>query len=135
GFYIYRNDRLLQHGGWSSVTAASKDLRLARVAIDLGEDLLDDVAINPEKHGVTLRPDFVAALEDAVDATGDATFRTFLADARETAVDASKRDRHIKPAAAIASGLPDEVVSAVEATFRFRSDEPEISLGWRTLDA
>src|SRR5699024_4314971 len=28
-----------------------------------------------------------------------------------------------------------EVVSAVEATFRFRSDEPEISLGWRTLDA
>ena len=37
GFYFYRNDRLLQVGGWNQVFAGDREHQLARVAIDIDD--------------------------------------------------------------------------------------------------
>lgn len=38
GFYIYRNDRLIQSGGWNRLRAADEHTKLARIALDFGSD-------------------------------------------------------------------------------------------------
>src|SRR5207248_876268 len=39
GFYFYRNDRLVQAGGWNGFRQPEHHLSLARVAVDLPADL------------------------------------------------------------------------------------------------
>lgn len=47
GFFVYRNDRLLQAGGWNSVTSRP-DLGLARIEVDT-VDVVGGITINLEK--------------------------------------------------------------------------------------
>ena len=133
GFYFYRNNRLLQAGGWLSMQPDKRtDLQLARVVVELTPALTRDVAMNPEKHGVVLRPDFVHALESATDAFGT-TFRSFLEDARSVLKEANRRKSTIKPVAPIGSGVSTELSALVTSTFGTRDDAQEASFGWLDL--
>lgn len=49
GFYFYRNDRLLQAGGWSYLRAADEHTKLLRVAVSFPGDLDQAFAINITK--------------------------------------------------------------------------------------
>lgn len=134
GLYVYRNNRLLQAGAWLSLLADHRpEWQLARVAIDLDEAALDAVAINPEKRGVVLRPDFVQALEVAGSVDGT-TFRTFLDDARDTLQAANVRRTGPKPITALSEGLTDVACEAVHEILGARDDTRPAAIRWRTLE-
>lgn len=50
GFFIYRNDRLLQAGGWSDTATPTRERQLARVVIDDTDAIGGLMAMNPEKR-------------------------------------------------------------------------------------
>lgn len=87
GFYFYRNDRIVQTGGWNDVVrnAQDPDLALGRVAVELPQT---GNGVNVQKSGLQV----TAAQSQALSrATGDGvTFDDFLEAARE-AMAASRR--------------------------------------------
>lgn len=99
GFFIYRNDRLLQAGGWSDVAMPSPSRQLARVVLDDVSAIGSLVTMNPEKHGLKFEPAFHDAIGQAKAADGT-TFEDFLAAAESVYVDSKKRNRARKPAIA-----------------------------------
>lgn len=66
GLYIYRADRLVQHGGWSGIRGIDEHLKLARAAIDFDTDLDESFQINVAKMSVDLPPALRQMLERPV---------------------------------------------------------------------
>jgi hypothetical protein len=54
GFYIYRNDRLIQWGTWLKIRKAEDHVKLARIALDFTSALDDVFGITVDKSKVTL---------------------------------------------------------------------------------
>ncbi|SCZ64747.1 ATP-binding protein [Thiohalomonas denitrificans] len=90
GFYIYRNDRLLQVGGWSAAANSSTQRRLARVIIDDASVIGSLLTMNPEKSGLRFEAGFKDALAHA-QARDGTTFDQYLLDAEDTYKTANKR--------------------------------------------
>ncbi len=131
GIYVYRNDRLLQAGGWLDVRQHDKRLRLARMRIDVTRPLERHLRLRHEKSGVTATPEFTAALEAATNENG-ITLDRFRDDAAEMYRASNVKKQSIKPAVPIKSGLPDRVVEAVRDELGERDDDP-IRIEWRML--
>lgn len=90
GFYIYRNDRLVQAGGWNSTRSPEGHLALARIAVDLPSAPNDVFNLTVKKDGVTVTPAFARGLEQAVDATGHG-FAAYVQEAALTYREAARR--------------------------------------------
>jgi len=52
GFYIYRNDRLIQSGGWNRLRAADEHTKLARIAVDFSSVADESFKVNIAKMNV-----------------------------------------------------------------------------------
>lgn len=63
GLYIYRADRLIQHGGWSGIRAADEHTKLARGSVDFQTDLDSLFQINVAKMRVVLPVEVRTLLE------------------------------------------------------------------------
>jgi RNA polymerase sigma factor (sigma-70 family) len=134
GFFVYRNDRLLQAGGWLGLgPEVQADLQLARVRLDLTPALLRHVTINPEKKGVILRPEFVRAIEEAR-SDSDLTFGVYLRSAREALKVANARRRELKPVAPVREGLSESVLNTIERTLGVREGDRPARIAWKALD-
>lgn len=133
GLYIYRNDRLLQSGGWLGLRADSPtDLQLARIVLDIGDDVLDAVAINPEKRGVVLRPAVVQALESAT--VDGFTLRSFWDDARGALAESRQRALKAQPVATPGEGAPAGLRAVFDRTVGVRSEgEARVSFDWADM--
>lgn len=57
GLYIYRNDRMIQAGGWNRLRTMDEHSKLARVAIDLPDGAEDDWRLNVSKMAVGIPVD------------------------------------------------------------------------------
>lgn len=134
GLYIYRNGRMLQSGGWAGLRSdLPPDLQLARIAIDLAEDALDAIVINPEKRGVVLRPSIVQGLERAV--TEGLTLQVFWDVCRDTWTQSKRREVKAKPFAQLGEGVPTALSGIVEQTVGVREDgDAAVSFDWKLLD-
>lgn len=66
GLYVYRADRLIQHGGWSGIRAVDEHTKLARAALDFQTDLDDLFQINVAKMRVSMPPEVRTLLERPV---------------------------------------------------------------------
>ncbi|THG30559.1 hypothetical protein E6C70_14415 [Glaciibacter flavus] len=131
GIYIYRNDRLLQAGGWLDVRPNDKRLRLARIRIDLTKPLERHLRLRHEKSGVTPTPEFSSALEAAVNSSG-LTLDIFRSHAQDVLRASNVRTSTVKPAVPIGQGLPDRVVEAIRNELGERDDDP-IEVEWEML--
>lgn len=82
GFYFYRNDRLIQAGGWNGVINQNDEphLSLARVEIALPEKMDDDFGLRVQKSAVVVPAGFGDAVEAARD--GSLSFEGYRGDAR-----------------------------------------------------
>lgn len=78
GFYFYRNERLIQAGGWNGLVQADAEPHgsLARVRIDLPEALDAAFGLNVQKSAVVVPPNFVPAVLSARASDGT-TFEEF----------------------------------------------------------
>ena len=93
GFYFYRNDRLIQAGGWNGCRDDDTEphLSLARVVIDLPDKLDGSFKFEVTKTKMSPPPQFAAQViaATAIDGT---TFNKFLQDAQATYRTQVKKD-------------------------------------------
>ena len=83
GFYFYRNDRLIQAGGWNGYRDdAEPHASLARVAVDLPARFDAAFALNVQKTALVVPVSFFDALDQAT--SGNHRFGQYIADAVET---------------------------------------------------
>ena len=131
GLYVYRNDRLLQLGGWNSIIDGGRDYANLRISLDVGDALLDVVRINPEKSGVVLEPEMGRAVHASV-GQDIGTFSALLASARRAATEGRRREprpiRLVEPR----GGLSRDVYDAVQDSVEFADAEP-IRIRWERL--
>ncbi|WP_327376144.1 ATP-binding protein [Streptomyces sp. NBC_01216] len=136
GFYFYRRDRLVQAGGWNNFRQPEQHLALARVAVDLPEDPVasEVFRLTVKKDGVDTSPEFVTALESAVDPYGRA-FSQYMTDADATYREARKRTgTSRKPAIPAGKGIAPTVREAIEDELPLIPGEEPISVRWRKID-
>lgn len=83
GFYFYRNNRLIQGGGWNTMREAEPHRSLARVEIDMHPDFDMEVSLDVKKVEIQLPPDLVKAIQKAKTSSG-IEFKKYLSIAEET---------------------------------------------------
>ncbi|MEU9402289.1 ATP-binding protein [Streptomyces sp. NPDC048242] len=133
GFYFYRNDRLVQAGGWNGLRNPEGHLVLARVAVDLPADGSSVLSLDVKKESVTVTPAFTVGVEQATDATGQ-TFRNYLADAEAAYRDGSRRSEIIRrPVTAPGKGVDPKVKRVVKEELPEKPGEDPIGFVWGTL--
>ena len=132
GLYVYRHDRLLQAGGWNGLTAASRDLAQARVALDVDAALEPHVVINAEKTGVVLDAALTAAFQAALTADGR-SFRDYLDTARSGAREARRRNPRPLRLPEPDRGLPPALVDALGENAELHEGQDAVSVRWRLL--
>ncbi len=131
GFFIYRNDRLLQIGGWSDIATPSSARQLARVVLDDSRAIGHLVTMNPEKQGMKFEPAFHDAIAQAISADGR-RFDDFLADAESMYVESNKRRRVRKPAIRPDKGFSPDLRKAIRSELEMIDGEP-VKLQWRRM--
>ena len=131
GFYFYRNDRLLQAGGWNGVYQSHSYYQLARVSIEIDHSLHKHMTMNPEKTQIRVSDAFVRAIE-----TGDNqgfSINEYREDAaqrqRESRRQAGTRQKVIPPG----RGFAPTVRQAIEAELDFIAGEDPIDIRWYDL--
>ncbi|MEE1941651.1 ATP-binding protein [Streptomyces sp. TRM 70361] len=133
GFYFYRNDRLVQAGGWSNLRSPEGHLVLARVAVDLPDKANEVFSLTVKKDGVEVTPAFTIGVEKAADSSG-ATFRAYLADAEATYREGMSRSvierpKVIEPG----KGLDPKVKRAVREELPLKEGEDPVRIEWVSL--
>ena len=132
GLYIYRHDRLLHAGGWEGVHAADRKLQLARVEIDIDDDIPGLLTMNPEKTRVTAGPRFAgtvarARADDGTDITA------YLHAAETTWVTSNQRTTaRRQPVVPPGRGLHPKVGREIRDELPQLNDEP-VNLLWKPL--
>ncbi|GAA1614343.1 ATP-binding protein [Actinoplanes couchii] len=135
GFFLYRNDRLLQAGGWNHVTASGKDRALARVMIDDFAAVSDLVRLNPEKSGVLFTHEFQAALVHAAAAHNgeQTTFTDYLTHAESVLTESRRRHHRRRPIAEPSKGLHEDVRRVIRAEVPLRTEEGPVEIRWKAM--
>jgi hypothetical protein len=131
GLYIYRNDRLLQVGGWNGIVHGSRDLAYARIVLDLDDTVARHATINPEKSGVEFDADLREAVEQSADGHGRG-FRDYLALAEQEAAVSRRRNRRPITLAEPRRGLSPELLDTISRSVSF-SEHGTIEIRWRTM--
>ena len=134
GFYFYRNDRLVQAGGWNNYRQPEQHLALARIAIDLPDVRTDVFRMTVKKDGVDVSPEFVTSLDDAVAADGT-TFSGYIQAALEVYKTARKHSGVKRnPAIAPGSGVDKKVKRAIAGELELIPGEEPIDIRWEEFD-
>lgn len=143
GLYIYRADRLIQHGGWCGIRAADEHTKFARASVDFQTDLDSLFQINVAKMRVLLPTEVRTLLERPVHELchrADSVYRREVQDRERrgtTGTDTdSRRDRAAPSeigtalmAAALDSG-EHEAFARVMDRLRLLAPELSSALGW-----
>ena len=87
GFYIYRNNRMIQSGGWCRIRAYEEHLKLARFAINFSSKFDGAFKIDVSKMYVQLPPQIRKEIEEKT--------KPIVARARRIYDDNEKMDSHI----------------------------------------
>jgi hypothetical protein len=132
GFYLYRNDRLLAHGGWANVTQDHKRRKLARVEIDI-DDHSGLFSMSVEKSGVQFSADLVHAIEAAVAEDGT-TFDEYLQVAEAVFMDSNRKTTKRQPMLPPGKGISPRVKRALDREVELLDGEEPIQIKWATFD-
>lgn len=141
GLYIYRADRLIQHGGWSGIRAIDEHTKLARASLDFQTDLDRLFQINVAKMRVAVPPEVRTLLERPIHELCHKADAVYRREGNATGRTAAKAPPSDSPridatelgtaliSAALESGEQDAFMRVME---RLRSTSPEIAdrLGW-----
>ncbi|MGW0954816.1 ATP-binding protein [Streptomyces sp. NPDC002545] len=133
GFYFYRNDRLVQAGGWNDLRAAEGHLVLARIAVDLPNRENGVLSLDVKKESVTVTPAFTLGVDKAVDSAGH-TFRAYQNDAEAAYRDGARRTEIVrKPVTPPGKGLDPKVKRVVKEELPEKPGEEPIAFTWSSL--
>ncbi|MFJ5278528.1 ATP-binding protein [Streptomyces parvulus] len=133
GFYFYRNNRLVQAGGWNGLRNPEGHLVLARVAVDLPSHETSALSLDVKKEQVTVMPAFTLGVEAAVDSTG-VTFHNYLNDAEAAYRDGAKRTEIVRRAVTPpGKGVDPKVKRVIKEEVPEKPGEEPIAFVWAAL--
>ncbi|MFE1379383.1 ATP-binding protein [Streptomyces sp. NPDC058740] len=134
GFYIYRNDRLVQAGGWNGTRSGETHHNLARVSIDLPAQENDVFSLTVKKDGVHVTPAFARGLEKATDEHGNA-FTAYLAEAETTYREAARRSMDVQRKEVIppGKGIDPRLKRTLRDELPELEGEDPITFRWESL--
>jgi len=131
GLYFYRNDRLIQAGGWNNLRDdAEPHMSLARVEVDLPVELESFFSIRFSKSGVDAPRSFADALAASV-ADDGTTFPQFLDRAQE--VYRTKAEPALKPVLPGGKGLTADVRRTISENLPVYPEEYAVTFLWERL--
>lgn len=133
GLYVYRNERLLQAGGWSGLKDMTDERRFLRLEIDVPEALAPYARMNPEKQGVSFTQPFRQAILNARSFDGTGTFDDALTASAGAATRAKKRTKQERRIVRPKSGLPRSVVDSLEEHVGFDQDVEPVEVVWEVM--
>lgn len=131
GFFVYRNDRLLQLGGWSDEANSSTKRQLARVVLDGNDAIGSFLTMNPEKAGLRFEAVFRDALANAAAADGT-TFDQYLEDAEGTYADGNRRVMKRQPVITPDRGFAPRLRKSIEIELPLKRAE-SLSVQWKRM--
>ncbi|MFE7726409.1 ATP-binding protein [Streptomyces violaceoruber] len=133
GFYFYRNNRLVQAGGWNGLRNPEGHLALARVAVDLPSHETSVLSLDVKKESVTVTPAFTLGVEKALDASGG-TFHGYLSDAESTYRDGARRTEIVRrPVTPPGKGMDPKIKRVIKEELPEKPGEEPIAFTWATL--
>jgi hypothetical protein len=83
GFYFYRNNRLIQGGGWNGIREVEPHSSLARLAVDIADDFDVEVSLDVKKVEIQLPSPLVKSIQKAKTDSG-IDFKKYLSIADDT---------------------------------------------------
>ena len=113
GFYFYRNNRLIQAGGWNGLVNADSEPHgsLARVAINLPSELDQYFRLSTQKHKIITPENFVDSVKDAETSNG-IPFNAFRSEAQQIYRKKSKKAK-LQDIIVPNAGIPKPVVKKI----------------------
>lgn len=133
GFYFYRNERLIQAGGWNKHQRSDHEphLSLARVEIDLPPDFDSAFKLTIQKDAVEPPRAFLAALKNTF--SGPMSFPQYLDLARESYRNAEPDEAEVFLVPS--GGLPAAAAARIRKTLAEYGDgkAKEIDFAWKVL--
>jgi hypothetical protein len=133
GFYFYRNDRLIQAGGWSGLREndAEPHSSLARVEVNLPPEMDSAFGLSAQKSRVVTPVNFISAVRGSK--AGSTTFPQYL----KTAEAVYRRKREAKVVTTVpGQGLPAATARKITRLLINKSDiAREISMTWEEFGA
>lgn len=132
GFYFYRNDRLLQVGGWNGVFAADREHQLARVITDIDDSWSRYLRMNPEKSSVATDAEFQVAIGKA-QAEDGTTFWGYLDDAQDTYKRSRTRSRQRPKTVAPGKGFHPALRHVLDDELDYLPDEDPFDIRWKPI--
>jgi hypothetical protein len=130
GLYFYRRDRLLHIGGWDGIHAPDRRLQLARVEVDIDDDIAGLFKMNPEKSRILVGPEF-GGLSEAARADDGTSFTDYLSVAEEVFRASRKRSKSRKAMVPPGKGFPPKVRDSIEDEVPAIPGAKPIDIRWK----
>jgi hypothetical protein len=115
GFYFYRNNRLIQGGGWNGMREAEPHSSLARIEVDVATDFDIEVSLDVKKVEIQLPQSLIKAIQAARTASG-IEYKKYL-----SLADNAYRKRQITHAELPlipSKGIPAKLVATLQSELR-----------------
>jgi hypothetical protein len=133
GFYFYRRDRLLQAGGdWYGIAARHRGLQLARVGLNIDDDIARIFRMNPEKSRVLAGPEF-GALAEAARSEHGVTFTDYLHAAEDKYRQSRQRSRKRHSVIPPGKGFAPQLRRTIQYELPFLVGETPIDVRWTRM--
>jgi hypothetical protein len=133
GFYFYRNDRLIQGGGWNGIRDAETHMSLARLEVDLSPEVDVEVSLDVKKKEIRIPQKMVSAIKSAKTSEG-INFSKYLSIADEAyrTKPVTEDELPIIPSA----GLPDNLKAFMHREFQIEKTtrHRDLKIIWMDLD-
>jgi hypothetical protein len=129
GFYVFLRDRLIQAGGWNGIKHQDKRLNLARIALEVDNDMEGLFALKPEKTGIEPGHDFADVVYSATNANGT-SFADYLTDAENVYREARRRRGQRRAVFPPGKGFDPLLRRSIKAELRYVEGEEPIDIRW-----
>jgi len=132
GMYIYRNDRVIQAGGWNGLRNDGEvHTSLARIEFDLPPELDGIFKPTVQKSAVSMPEELLRAIRGA--RSGPKSFAEYLADA-ETAYRDQKPEKHVRHGLVPTQGFTKQLTQTFTRILGDAQDEEdEVRFVWTPL--
>lgn len=93
GIYIYRENRIICHGGWNGLIKKAPRLQLARLRVEIGNSVDDRLHLNVAKSQIVIPYDLKKAFEDYIEELRIQAEREFYNRGTERFADNRREDK------------------------------------------
>jgi len=134
GFYFYRNNRLIQGGGWNGLREAEPHSSLARIEVEMSPGFDVEASLDVKKSEIQLPPALVKAIQRSRTESG-IDFKAYL-----RLADEAYRTRTIEQSELPlipSAGLPKELRNFLRRELRLKSTTKyrDLEIRWAKLSA